>query len=58
MIRWAVLFLILAVIAGFFGYSGLAAVSIEAARIIFGFFLVLFIIAMVIQAFRGKKPPI
>ena len=42
MLRWAFSFLILALIAGFLGFGGVAVISIEIARILFIAFLILF----------------
>jgi uncharacterized membrane protein YtjA (UPF0391 family) len=58
MLQWAVTFLIIALIAAIFGFGGIAAVSVELARILFGVFIVLFLIAAVMHAARGKAPPL
>jgi len=47
MLRWALAFLIIALIAGMFGFGLVAGVSIEAAKIVFFVFLVLFIVSLV-----------
>jgi len=58
MLQYAITFLIIALIAAVLGFGGVAIVSIELARITFGVFIVLFLIAAVIHAFQGKAPPI
>ena len=58
MLQWAVTFLIIAIISAIFGFGGIAAVSVELARILFGVFIVLFIIAALMHALRGKSPPV
>jgi uncharacterized membrane protein YtjA (UPF0391 family) len=58
MLSWAFLFLILALIAGFLGFGGVAVVSIEIARVLFGIFLFMFLLTVVIHAMRGKAPPL
>ena len=58
MLQWAVSFLILAVIAAILGFGGLAAMSVEIARMLFGVFIILFLIAAVMHAMRGKAPPV
>ncbi|MEZ0223959.1 MAG: DUF1328 domain-containing protein [Alphaproteobacteria bacterium] len=58
MLHWALSFLILALVAGFLGFGGIAIVSIEIARLLFGVFLILFLLAAVIHAMHGKAPPI
>lgn len=57
MLRWAITFLLIALAAGFFGFSGIAAMSVEAARILFGVFIILFLITAVMHVLRGKAPP-
>lgn len=56
MLQWAVTFLVIALIAAVFGFGGIAAVSVELARILFAVFIVLFLIAAVMHALRGKGP--
>jgi uncharacterized membrane protein YtjA (UPF0391 family) len=58
MLSWALSFLILALVAGFLGFGGVAIISIEIARILFGVFIVLFLIAAVAHLLQGKSPPI
>ncbi len=58
MLRYAVIFLILALVAAVFGFGGVAAVSMDIARLLVMVFLVLFIVALVMHALRGKAPPI
>lgn len=57
MLRWAILFLIVAIIAGVFGFGGIAAAATDIARLLFVVFLVLFLIALVVGR-RGTSPPI
>ncbi len=46
LLSWVIIFLIIAVIAGFFGFSGVAQESAGIAKILFAIFLVLFLIAV------------
>jgi uncharacterized membrane protein YtjA (UPF0391 family) len=57
MLQYAIGFLLIALIAAFLGFGGIAAVSIELARIVFGVFIVLFLIATVAHLIRGGKLP-
>lgn len=57
MLRWAILFFIVAIIAGVFGFGGIAAAATDIARVLFGVFLVLFLIALVV-GWRGTAPPV
>ncbi len=48
MLKWALIFFLIALIAGALGLPGVAVVSAEISRILFFVFLVLFIIALVV----------
>jgi uncharacterized membrane protein YtjA (UPF0391 family) len=56
MLRWAILFLIIAIIAAVFGFGGIAAAATDIARLLFVVFLALFVIALVMGR-RGTAPP-
>ncbi len=53
MLRWALLFLIVALIAALFGFTDVAGNSMFAARVIFFVFLVVFVISLVL----GTREP-
>lgn len=55
MLKWAFIFLIIAIIAGLFGFSDVQAASATIAQWLFGIFLVLFIGALVIGLAIGRK---
>jgi uncharacterized membrane protein YtjA (UPF0391 family) len=55
MLRWAVVFLIIAIIAGIFGFTDVEAASATIAQWLFGIFLVLFLGAVVIGLAIGSK---
>jgi uncharacterized membrane protein YtjA (UPF0391 family) len=55
MLKWAVVFLIIAIVAGIFGFTGVAAASATIAKVLFGIFLVLFVGALCIGLFLGSK---
>jgi len=46
MLNWTVTFLVIAIVAAFLGYGGVAGTSIEIAKIIFFIFLILFVISL------------
>lgn len=56
MLRWAVTFLVLAIIAGLLGFGGIAAVSTNIAQTLFIVFLVLFVASLLIGFINGKRP--
>jgi uncharacterized membrane protein YtjA (UPF0391 family) len=58
MLRLAIVFLLIAILAGVFGFTGVEVVSIELARIVFFIFLVLFVIALLAGAARGRPSDI
>lgn len=56
MLRLAIVFLVIALIAAVFGFGGVAAVSVDAARILFFVFLVLAVLSVLVGAVRGRGP--
>jgi uncharacterized membrane protein YtjA (UPF0391 family) len=48
MLRWTLIFLVVAVVAGAFGFGGIAAAAADFARILFFIFLVLLIASVVL----------
>jgi uncharacterized membrane protein YtjA (UPF0391 family) len=48
MLRWAILFLVVALIAAVFGFTDVAGTSILAAKIMFFVFLVLFVLSLIL----------
>jgi len=57
MLRWAIAFFIIAIIAAVFGFGGIAATASGIAKILFYIFLVLFLIALLIGLLGGRTPP-
>jgi uncharacterized membrane protein YtjA (UPF0391 family) len=55
MLKWAVVFLIIAIVAGIFGFTGVEQASASIAKVLFGVFLVLFIGALALGLFLGSK---
>lgn len=53
MLRWALLFLVIAVIAAVFGFSEVAGMAAWAGKLIFVVFLILFLISL-IMGWRGR----
>ncbi|MGJ3232751.1 MAG: DUF1328 domain-containing protein [Oceanicaulis sp.] len=56
MLRLAIAFFIIALIAALFGFGGIASASAGIAQILFFIFLVLFVLALVVGLFRGRSP--
>jgi len=55
MLKWAVIFLIIAIVAGIFGFTGVEQASATVAQWLFGIFLVLFLGALVIGLALGHR---
>lgn len=55
MLRWALGFLLLALIAAFFGFGGVAATSAGIAKTLFYLFLVIFLLTFVFGLVSGKR---
>jgi len=56
MLRLAIAFLVIAIIASLFGFGFTAGVSMEAARIIFFIFIVLAVLSFIGMAARTPLP--
>lgn len=55
MLKWALIFLIIAVVAGIFGFTNVEAASATIAQWLFGIFVVLFLEALIIGLTLGAK---
>jgi uncharacterized membrane protein YtjA (UPF0391 family) len=53
MLRWALIFLVIALVAGLFGFGGIYAAATDIARILFFLFIVLFLVALIL----GRRAP-
>lgn len=47
MLRWALMFLVVALVAALFGFTNVAGTSMDIAKILFFVFLVLFVVSLV-----------
>ncbi len=55
MLRWALIFLLIAIVAGIFGFTDVEATAATIAQWLFGIFLLLFLGALAIGLFIGAK---
>jgi uncharacterized membrane protein YtjA (UPF0391 family) len=55
MLKWAFIFLLIAIVAGLFGFTGVEQASATIAQWLFGIFLVLFVGALAIGLWLGHK---
>jgi uncharacterized membrane protein YtjA (UPF0391 family) len=53
-IKWAVIFFVISLIAGFFGFTGVASGTRTIAKVLFFVALVVFIIVLVFGVMLGK----
>jgi uncharacterized membrane protein YtjA (UPF0391 family) len=54
MLKWAIIFFIISVIAGLFGFTNLAAGTRGIAKILFFLFFVVFLIVVIFGVILGK----
>lgn len=55
MLGWALGFLVVAIIAGIFGFGGIASASAGIAKVLFFIFLLLFVVGLVVSMIRGRN---
>ncbi len=55
MLRWALIFLVVALGAGLLGFTSIAGAAIGIAKLLFYIFLVLFLISLVMHLVRGGR---
>lgn len=54
MLKWALIFLVISLVAGALGFTGVASGAKTVAKILFGLFLVLFIILLLLAWSAGE----
>ena len=57
MVRWALVFLILTVLTGTFGFTGLGGPTAGVGRVLFFIFLICFIVSLLIKRKSIDPPP-
>jgi uncharacterized membrane protein YtjA (UPF0391 family) len=55
MLRWAIVFLVLALIAGLMGFGLIANLSYDIAKILFFVFIVLFVLSLIFGLMRRRR---
>ncbi len=55
MLRWAIIFLVIAVVAAILGFGGIAGASVGIAKILFYVFIALFVIGLLMHFLRGAS---
>jgi uncharacterized membrane protein YtjA (UPF0391 family) len=54
MIKWAIIFFIISVVAGFFGFTGVASGARTMAKVLFFIALIIFLIVLIFGVLLGK----
>jgi uncharacterized membrane protein YtjA (UPF0391 family) len=54
MLRWAVVFLVIALVAGLLGFWGLEGTAMWFAKVLFFVFIVLFVVSLIL----GRRPAV
>ncbi len=57
MLRWALIFLVIALIAAALGFTGVYVAAASIAKLLFYVFLVLFVISLVMHMVGGRRGP-
>ena len=55
MLKWAGIFLLIAIVAGIFGFTGVESGAVQIAKILFGIFIFLFLGALILGFTIYKK---
>ena len=53
MLKWAIIFLVVSLVAGALGFTGIASGAARIARILFGIFLAIFIVLLILAFVVG-----
>lgn len=54
MLHWALIFLVVALIAAIFGFGGIASSAVGIAKLLFFVFLALALVSFVVRALKGQ----
>jgi uncharacterized membrane protein YtjA (UPF0391 family) len=55
LLRWALLFAVIAIIAGILGFGGIAGASWDIAKVLFWIFLAVFVILLLLGIMAGRS---
>ena len=54
MLKWAIIFFLISIVAGVFGFTDIAAGARGIAKILFGIFLIVFLIVLIFGVILGR----
>jgi len=55
LLKWALLFFVISIIAALFGFGGIAEASADVARILFYVFVVIFLVLLVMGLMSARR---
>lgn len=55
LLKWALIFFLISVVAAIFGFGGVAAASADIARVLFFIFLVIFVVLLVLGLVLARR---
>jgi uncharacterized membrane protein YtjA (UPF0391 family) len=58
MLYYALIFFIVAIIAGALGFGGIASATAGIAQILFFIFLIGFVVTLIMHLLSGRRPPV
>ena len=58
MLYWALVFLVIALVAGLLGFGGIAGTASGIAQVLFGLVLIIFLVSLVMGLVSRGRPPI
>lgn len=56
MLTWALIFLVISIVAGLFGFTSISVAASRIARLLFFIFLVIFIVFLILHLVGGRIP--
>ncbi len=54
MLKWALFFFVISIVAGLFGFTGISAATAGIARVLFFIFIVIFVVFLIIALAAGR----
>jgi uncharacterized membrane protein YtjA (UPF0391 family) len=56
LLKWALAFLVIALIAAVFGFGGIAEAAVGVGQVLFFIFLAVFLVLLILGLVTGRKP--
>ncbi len=55
LLKWALIFFLISIVAAIFGFTGIAAASAELARVLFFIFAIIFVVLLVLGIAAARR---